>query len=407
MTSVKEGVEILDVFYQYTPRQRIRQVYEGKIERVYRKFNEQLQQVRRNLSFNKPVGLLDQPMYAGKNIWLNNLQIKINSTVNILQSASWFSEYGIMKVSKGEYRDVVNIVKSQIEQVNKKWIKTSDKNASKKLESTVLTSNLHFQGCIDVNFDRGLLKTIKEVSIWITYDYAIPSYIKAVYNKIATTMILYKHITKLVQDYNQIMTSISSEEKGLFRDKIRKLDRFIWMGRNQHTWSTADLKDWVKSCADVSKVALDDITNYKKINTNVQSLCHQIEALEMINLKNTDIVSGERFKSHQMKYIKKIQSLIAGKYEQIQSSLGKLRLSFTRTQTMVEVQWKKYQNKIDEKVAKAIRNGILTSLIGLAEAISSSSKTGVTPMMRVTVTLKDSQVVITPRLSTITDIFKE
>ncbi len=102
VTSVKEGVEILDVFYQYTPRQRIRQVYEGKIERVYRKFNEQLQQVRRNLSFNNPVGLLDQPKYAGKNIWLNNLQIKINSTINILQSASWFSEYGIMNVSKGK-----------------------------------------------------------------------------------------------------------------------------------------------------------------------------------------------------------------------------------------------------------------------------------------------------------------
>ena len=30
VTSVKEGVEILDVFHQYTPRQRIRQVYEGK-----------------------------------------------------------------------------------------------------------------------------------------------------------------------------------------------------------------------------------------------------------------------------------------------------------------------------------------------------------------------------------------
>ena len=91
VTSVKEGVEILDVFYQYTPRQRIRQVYEGKIERVYRKFNKQLQQVRRNLSLNNPVGLLDQPAYAGKNIWLNNLRTKINSTVNILQSASWFN----------------------------------------------------------------------------------------------------------------------------------------------------------------------------------------------------------------------------------------------------------------------------------------------------------------------------
>ena len=89
VTSVKEGVEILDVFHQYTPRQRIRQVYEGKIERVYRKFNAQLHQVRRDLSLHRPVGLDDQPQFAAKNIWLNNLQTKITSTVDTLKSASW------------------------------------------------------------------------------------------------------------------------------------------------------------------------------------------------------------------------------------------------------------------------------------------------------------------------------
>jgi len=156
VTSVKEGVEILDVFYQYTPRQRIRQVYEGKIERVYRKFNEQLQEVRRKLSFDNLTGLSDQPRYAGKIIWLNTLQTKINSTVNILQSASWFSVYGIMTVSKGEYKEVMKIINNQVEKVNKDWQKTSDKGASKKLEAFLLNSNLHMPGTIDINFDRNV-----------------------------------------------------------------------------------------------------------------------------------------------------------------------------------------------------------------------------------------------------------
>ena len=102
-------------------------MYEGKIERVYRKFNAQLQQVRRDLSLNKPVGLSDQPMFAAKNIWLNNLQTKINSTVDTLKSASWFATYGIMSVSKDEFKGVMQIISSQIEKTNKLWKSYTEK----------------------------------------------------------------------------------------------------------------------------------------------------------------------------------------------------------------------------------------------------------------------------------------
>ena len=406
VTSVKEGVEILDVFYQYTPRQRIRQVYEGKIERVYRKFNTQLQQVRRKLSNNKQLGILDQPRFSGKNIWLNNLQTKINSTINILQSASWFSVYGIMNVSKAEYRGVMEIITRQISEVNKQWNKSLDKNSSKKLESYLLNANLHTQGTMDINFDRNLIKLVKEVEIWTTYNFSIPSHVKGIYNKIGPTVCFLKTITKVVKDYNQIMTSLSADEKGLFMERIRRVDRFIWMGKNQHTWDNPDLKEWLIAVNESMNNTFDAIVNYKNINGSVQTLCREIEELEMIDITSKGIVSGESFKSHQMAHINKIQKEVSIKYEQIKASVSKLKESFTKTGTNVEVQWKKYEHKIDERVAKAIRNGILSSLLGLAEAISSSGKTGLTPMMKITIKLKDSQVHVSPKLSTILDIFK-
>ena len=405
VTSVKEGVEILDVFYQYTPRQRIRQVYEGKIERVYRKFNKQLQQVRRNLSMNNPIGLLDQPVYAGKNIWLNNLKTKINSTVNILQSASWFSVYGIMSVSKAEYKGVQEIILTQIQNVHKQWNKSIDKNASKKLETSLLNANLHLQGTMDINFDRNLLKTIKEIVIWTSYEHGVPGHIKAVYAKIGQNIILLRKMTKIVQDYNQIMTSLSVEEKGLFKEKIRKIDRFLWIGKNQHTWMNTDLKDWILTCTDITKTTFDDIQKYKTINGNVQKLCVSIETLEMIDIASTEIVSGDSFKAHQMAYIEEVQRNISEKYEKVKTSTSKLHDSFSKSGTLVQVQWTKYEDKIDERVAMAIRNGILSSLVKLAEAISSSGKTGVAPMMKIKVQLRDSMIHISPKLSNIVDIF--
>lgn len=116
VTSVKEGVEILDVFHQYTPRFHsvspshlllsIPQAENpSSLRREDRACLPQVQcpappgppvllphpdsQVRRDLSLHRPVGLDDQPQFAAKNIWLNNLQTKITSTVDTLKSASW------------------------------------------------------------------------------------------------------------------------------------------------------------------------------------------------------------------------------------------------------------------------------------------------------------------------------
>ena len=311
-----------------------------------------------------------------------------------------------MNVSKAEYKGVKDIIASQIVNVNKFWRENSDKNASKKLEAFLLNNNLHHPGTMDINFDRNLLKLVKEVEIWTTYHFQIPSHVKALYNKIEPIMLLFRQMTKIVQNYNQIMTSLSTEERGLFKEKVRKIDRFIWMGKNQHTWMVAELKEWIFTVTDVTKSTFDDTLNYKNINSAVQKLCTEIENLEMIDIASTEIVSGDSFKSHQMNHIEEVKQDITNKYEKVKNSITKLKDSFTRSSTIVEDQWKKYADKIDEKVATAIRNGILSSLTRLAESISSSGKSGLAPMMRVTIQLKDSKVHVNPKLSTILDIFE-
>ena len=405
VTSVKEGVEILDVFHQYTPRQRIRQVYEGKIERVYRKFNAQLQQVRRDLSLNRPVGLSDQPQFAAKNIWLNNLQTKINSTVDTLKSASWFATYGIMSVSKGEFKGVMQIITTQIEKTNKHWKNSSDKGASQKLDSNLLIPNLHYPGMMDINFDRNLLKLIKEVRIWETYKFSIPSHIKSAYMKIGPTYQILRRIYKLVQIYNQIMTSLSPAEKGLFKEKIRKIDRLLWMGQHTHTWNSAELDDWINTGMDLTISTYNALEEYKENNRNIENLCREIQTFEMIRIEADQITDGDSFKSSQLKNIERVRKVIKKKYEEIKVVLQGLQDHFAKQGTAVEKQWKKYTEKIDERVAQSLKQGILNSLMDLSETISTSGKTGLNPLMKISVQLKGSKVNITPKLSTILDIF--
>ena len=406
VTSVKEGVEILDVFHQYTPRQRIRQVYEGKIERVYRKFNAQLQQVRRDLSMNKPVGLSDQPMFAAKNIWLNNLQTKINSTVDTLKSASWFATYGIMSVSKDEFKGVMQIISTQIEKTNKQWRSSSDKGASQKLENNLLIQNLHYSGMIDINFDRNLIKLIKEVRIWETYKFSIPSHIKSAYLKIGPTYQMLRRIYKLVQSYNLIMSSLSPAEKGLFKEKVRKIDRLLWMGQHTHTWNSPELEEWITTGVELITATFLAVEEYKENNRRIEDLCRNIQNFEMIKIQANQITDGETFKSSQLANIEKVKIIIKKKYEEVKNVLEELQEHFAKQGTAIEKQWKKFSEKIDQRVAQSLKEGILNSLMDLSETISTSGKTGLNPLMKISVQLKDRDVVIIPKLSTILDIFK-
>ena len=403
--SVKEGVEILDVFHQYTPRQRIRQVYEGKIERVYRKFNAQLHQVRRYLSLHRPSGLDDQPQFAAKNIWLNNLQTKITSTVDTLKSASWFATYGIMSVSKGEYKGVMQIIATQIEKTNKHWQKSSDKGASQKLDSNLLIPNLHFPGMMDINFDRNLIKLIKEVRIWETYKFAIPSHIKSAYQKIGPTFQMLRRIYKLVQLYNRIMSSLSPAEKGLFKEKIRKIDKLLWLGQHTHTWNTVDLEEWCSACLDLTLTTYSALTEYKENNKAIEALCREIQTFEMIKIDLDQITDGESFKCSQLKNIEVVRKVIKTKYEDIQGVLASLQDHFAKAGGPVEKQWEKFIHTTDERVAMSLKQGILNSLMDLSETISTSGKTGLNPLMKIVVQLVGRQVQVTPKLSTILDIF--
>ena len=345
-------------------------------------------------------------MFAAKNIWLNNLQTKINSTVDTLKSASWFATYGIMSVSKDEFKGVMQIISTQIEKTNKQWRSSSDKGASGKLENNLLIQNLHYSGMMDVNFDRNLIKLIKEVRIWETYKFGIPSHIKSAYIKIGPTYQMLRRIYKMVQSYNQIMSSLSPAEKGLFKEKVRKIDKLLWIGQHTHTWNSAELEEWIVTGVELICGTFAAVEEYKDNNKKIEDLCRKIQKFEMIKIQANQITDGETFKSSQLANIEKVRIIIKKQYDEVKNVLEDLQEHFAKQGTAIDKQWKKFAEKIDERVAQSLKQGILNSLMDLSETISTSGKTGLNPLMKISVQLKEREVNITPKLSTILDIFK-
>ena len=159
-------------------------------------------------------------------------------------------------------------------------------------------------------------------------------------------------------------------------------------------------------CVEIITGTYSAVEEYKENNKKIENLCRNIQNYEMIKIQANQITDGETFKTSQLVNIEKVRLVIKKKYEEVKNVLDHLQEHFTKQGTAIDKQWKKFSEKIDERVAQSLKLGILNSLMDLSETISTSGKTGLNPLMKISVHLQEREVVITPKLSTILDIFK-
>jgi len=191
----------------------------------------------------------------------------------------------------------------------------------------------------------------------------------------------------------------------MFKERIRKIDKHIWQGKHQHIWLHSEISDWLAISSNMIEVTFEALQNYKTINCNVQSLCKGIEMLDMIQINSDEIFNGETFRAQQSAHLATVQITIQKQYGNIKKTVTQLKEDFSASGTKVAEQWTKYEDKIDERVALSMRKGIVNSLTLLAETISNSGKTGLMPVLKINVQLKEGKVSINPKLTSILEMF--
>ncbi len=68
--------------------------------------------------------------------------------------------------------------------------------------------------------------------------FEIPHYAADVNTKNEDLRGLREHVLLVVRDYNRIVAALSQEERGLFRERIRFLDKKIHPGLTKLTWAS-------------------------------------------------------------------------------------------------------------------------------------------------------------------------
>lgn len=106
-------------------------------------------------------------------------------------------------------------------------------------------------GEIICNFDPDLLVLFAEVSHWEKFhgEYSIPYAAHDICNKRENLRVMREHVMLVVLAYNDIVRVISPDEKRLFADLLRRLDRRIAPGFTKLTWQSKNtLEMYVRDC---------------------------------------------------------------------------------------------------------------------------------------------------------------
>lgn len=100
----------------------------------------------------------------------------------------------------------------------------------------------------------------------------------------------------VVRDYNRIMNSLNPEERALFRERIKILDKKIGPGLNKLHWTVKGLVDmFVSDCRIQASKLQMKVDEYKSANLSIKQNCEQIAQTLLIKLDPNRVYENTEF----------------------------------------------------------------------------------------------------------------
>lgn len=270
VSTVSAGVELLESFYGLAVRPGMKQSVERKVAEVYALFAQELRKVKMDFDAHKkepplPTG---QPRYAGAALWAKSLHLRIQADFNSLMSAAYLcTSAHDVEDATANYEALSSVLEAFIRQCHLDWIDSmhaaaqEQANLADRLNRPLMTKQgdepaLRGQkggqslvarkssGHLESNFDKHLLRLFNEVRFWEKFhgDYPIPYIAHEMYLQQDALRVLRESVMLVVRDYNSIIDALTPEERRLFFEHLRRVDRKISPGLAKLSWADRNIK---------------------------------------------------------------------------------------------------------------------------------------------------------------------
>ncbi|XP_066578473.1 dynein axonemal heavy chain 2 [Amia ocellicauda] len=382
--TVEQGLELLDVFQHLSAREALRRSLDRRAVDVLALFKEELGLVNRELSRKSAPLPAHQPRQAGQAHWARALRRRVDRPMEALQRAHFMPQMGSVEETRSDYLKLVQTLDELLRRLFTQWSQSLDRNSLRRLDCPLMSRCQERPGLLDLNFDRNLLKTFSEVRYWERLQFEIPHFLSEAFQRCEELRGLRESVLLVVRDYNRIIQVLSPAEQGLFRERIRFLDKKIQPGLSKLLWSSKGASRlFITDCRlQASKVQLL-VDQYQAASALVAQRCRHMAETLLVRVDGRRLYSDLDFCSEQQATREAQQQRLAQAHRDIVASLSRLYETFRADGPEVQQQWVSYTERMDGLVEEACRLCVKRSLQLLSRAVNGDGKSTPDPLFRV------------------------
>lgn len=101
---------------------------------------------------------------------------------------------------------------------------------------------------IEDSFSPLLRRLFGEMRYWERLRFEVPHYAADIYGKCEELRVLRENVLLVVRDYNSIIRSLQPQERALFKERIKSLDKKLRPGMTKLTWASEGILEYVSDC---------------------------------------------------------------------------------------------------------------------------------------------------------------
>jgi dynein heavy chain len=377
-STVAEGVILVETFCRLAKREAIKRCVDRKAADMVTLFlkqvkitNDEMEDRRAKLAeFLQKFLRAQEPQFAGSALWAHSLGELVKGSFESLIRLKHILTKDYFDEAKDSYTQFMNVVHDFKQKRYTQWLedlteKAKDGGLQARLDKFLLRrvdTEAGPRGALGTeivcNFDEDLLALFSEVSYWEKFkgDFSIPYLAHDICNKKEQLRVMREHVMLVVRAYNDIIRDINAEEKRLFMDHMRKLDRHIGQGLTKLTWQSKGtsemyVKDCVSYCAEVHAV----VREFKDCKTTIAKLTKQMGSLLLLRVDKNQIYEEGVFETRQQEHRENMKNQYDQLYQRIMNMLKSIFRNFRDGSTEVQREWRSQITQVRRPVAGGVR----------------------------------------------------
>jgi len=434
ITRVPDCVGLLEMFHTLARRGAVKRCVEKRVVQTLQLFKALVDRTRNEFDNkkNEPPLRPYEPEFAGAAVWAQGLATMVQESWQLLKDTSHFLLLTREGTKLPEAEDAEKYYMKFISAINdfkngryeawKQMLEAMDSsNLASRLENNLmkrseaarfveesLQQNVFSKtasGHLVLNFDQDLLALFTEVHYWEKFqgEFTIPYVAHDICNQQEKLRVMREHVMLIVRAYNEILNDLKPDERKLFSDHIRRLDKRINQGINKLTWTSKGIIEYyVKgSCEECFEVHRF-VKKFHASREAIAKCCHQIERLMLVRIDKNSTYDDKVFAEKQAEHRSLLKQRLEGLHFTIKQNVKDMYENFKDGSGQVKSEWRAMVAQIDKDIEQALRYCVKKSLQELSKAINGDAKTEPQTLFKINIVLDNSRVDYRPTMINLT-----